>query len=41
MLKFQDDYITLIKTFEDFILLTFTIIDVLKKSGRSIRKKMV
>ncbi len=27
MLKFQNDYTTLIETFEDFILLTFTIID--------------
>lgn len=27
MLKFQDDYITLITTFEDFILLVYTIID--------------
>ncbi len=27
MLKFQDNYTTLIETFEDFILLTFTIIN--------------
>ncbi len=27
MLKFQDDYTTLIATFEDFILLAYTIID--------------
>ena len=27
MLKFQDDYTTLIATFEDFILLVYTIID--------------
>lgn len=27
MLKFQDDYTTLITTFEDFILLVFTIVD--------------
>ncbi len=27
MLKFQDDYTTLITTFEDFILLVYTIID--------------
>ncbi len=27
MLKLQDDYTTLIATFEDFILLVFTIID--------------
>lgn len=27
MLKFQDDYTTLIATFEDFILLVYTIVD--------------
>ena len=27
MLKFQDDYTTLIATFEDFILLVYTVID--------------
>lgn len=27
MLKFQDDYTTIITTFEDFILLVYTIID--------------
>ena len=27
MLKFQDDYTTLIATFEDFILLVYTIMD--------------
>ena len=27
MLKFQDDYTTIIATFEDFILLVYTIID--------------
>ena len=31
MLKFQDDYTTLITTFEDFILLVFTMVDDLYK----------
>ncbi len=31
MLKFQDDYTTLIATFEDFILLIYTMIDDLYK----------
>ena len=32
MLKFQGDYTTLIATFEDFILLVYTMIDDLLKS---------
>lgn len=31
MLKFQDDYITLISTFEDFILLVYVMVDNLYK----------
>lgn len=36
MLKFQNDYTTLITTFEDFILLTYTIIDDLYQQFASV-----